>query len=225
MRLALVLVATVLAPIFTPGLAQAACITDSGQVNVAGYSRDAGLLARGTKASLLSPNADADCGIVRSIYVQPSGAGGDFAEVGLFEYWTANLPHPFVAWDGDAGYHDWDASYTVSEQVLYGFRIQDGNGNYNWTGYFTGSILHTTGPLPFNKGRAATNSESDTPSDPGYGNFDTLGWCYAIGCSSWTAFDVACYVDDDPTAHFDRVGTNHHYVQNGQSQGGCAGAT
>jgi hypothetical protein len=225
MRLALVLIATVLVPIFAAGPAHALCSSDADQVNVEGYSRDSGFFARGAKSSLLSPTADADCGIVRSIYVQTSAASGDFAEVGLFEYWAANLPHPFVAWDGDAGYHDWDASYTVNEQVLYGFRIQDGNGNYNWTGYFTGSVLHTTGPLPFNRGRAYTNGESDTPDDPGYGNFDTLGWCPGIGCSSWSSFDVACYLDNDSTAHFDRAGTNHNYVQNGQAQGGCAGAT
>lgn len=157
--------------------------------------------------------------------MQPSGANNDFAEVGLFEYWSWDFPKPFVAWDGDAGYDEWFAGYTVDEATLYGFRIQDSNGNYNWTGFFTGAVLHTTGALPFNRGIAATNGESDHPDDPASANFESLGWCQVTGCDTWKDFDVYCSFDDDPTAHFDRVGTNHNKVLNGQSQGGCAGAT
>lgn len=225
LRLVLLLIAAAATPVLRASPALAWCLNDNGQVNVAGYSQNSGYNARGAKSSFLSPAADATCGIVRSIYVYPSGANDDFAEVGLYENWPDDYPHPFVAWNGDAGYDDWDAGYTVSEASLYGFRIQDGNGNYNWTGYFTGSVLHTTGELPFNKGLAATNGESDSPDDPAYANFDSLGWCGATGCNSWNAFNVACLSDDDPTAHFDRVGTNQNKVLNTQTQGGCAGAT
>jgi hypothetical protein len=106
LRLSLLLMAAVTVPILQANPVLALCTGDGDQVNIAGYSRDSGFLSRGTKSSFLSPAADADCGIIRSIWVYPSGANDDFAEVGSKEHWAANLPHPFVAWNGDAGYND-----------------------------------------------------------------------------------------------------------------------
>lgn len=223
-RLLLILVGAVAVPMTQVGPASAFCLSDNGQRHIQAYSPAAGSVARGIKSSLLSPTADAGCGIVRSIAVIRSN--GDFAEVGLFEPWGADFPHPFVAWDGDAGYRDWHAGYTVSESVLYGFRIEDANGNYNWTGYFTGSVLHTTGTLPFNKGIPITNTESDDPpNDTAYGRYTALGWCSQLKCQSWANFNPACYRDTDTTGHLDLVSSTELYTRNGQTADGCAGTT
>lgn len=223
LRLALLLLAVAL-PVVTAPPAAAYCATHD-PVWVDGLGTNSPYTARGMKASFISPAADAECGIVRSIYVRPSGGGNYFAEVGLYENWPDDYPHPFVAWRGDAGYGDWHAGYTVSEGTFYGFRIQDSNANYLWSGYFTGALLRNTAVLPFNKGAAHTLTESDRQADPAFAHFKLMGWCEDMGCDQWQNMNIQCYSDDDPTAHFDRIGTNEHKTLNGQSQGGCAGAT
>lgn len=224
LRLVFVLTCGIVMPALDATPASALCANDDGQKNIQASAPAAGSNARGIKASVLSPVADANCGIVRSIAVVRSN--GDFAEVGLYEHWSANLPHAFVAWDGDAGYNDWHSGSTLSENVLYSLRIQDGSGNFNWTGFQGSSVLHTTGTLPFNKGTPITNTESDDPpNDPAYGRFTTLGWCSQLQCSSWVNFNPSCWADTDSTGHLDLFSATQLYTQDGQSAGGCAGTT